>query len=450
MNATRSQIDEGLFRHSVLGPVLTMRLRRGELKRRLQELAGRDLEDFEGNIRRVSWRTLEEWYYLHKQGGFDALVPRPRSDQGLCRILDPAIVELVVDLKKEDPGQSASQIRDTLITAGRIRDDQASSSTIRRILKRSGLSGPRIEVVRKDRFRFQAERCGDLSQSDCLHGPKLFNPRTKREETTKIFAILDDRSRYCLNIQAGFRETEAAFLGVLHGAFARRGICRSLYVDRGSSFIGRDLRLACARLNVRLRHAPVRDGASKGKIERMFRTLRRRLLDRLGSDSVKTLGDLNVRLMAWAEGDYNVRPHAALDGRTPREVWESGLEGIRWADSPSALDESFTGETPRKAKKDATVSFDGTVYEVPGHLRGQPVTLHYSFLDPSRVWVVDGTTEVPLKPLDAQLNLTRRRRHRTHTDGLKPRTCRTGLNPVEVLLDRVTGRLAARKGGESR
>lgn len=33
-------------------------------------------------------RTIEDWWYAYKQGGFGALVSAPRSDQGKSRVLD--------------------------------------------------------------------------------------------------------------------------------------------------------------------------------------------------------------------------------------------------------------------------------------------------------------------------------------------------------------------------
>lgn len=443
MDPTFTQQEEALFRHAVLGPVLAGKLRRGQLRRKLEELASETYTDRTGEVRKMSWKTLEQWFYQIKNGGFTALTPKTRSDAGTCRALSPELVHLVIDLKLDDPGQSARLIKDTLIKAGRIGPQDVHESAIQRLLKRRGLSGPKLELARKERHRWCAATVGELAQSDCAHAFKLFNPVTRREETVKIFAILDDKSRMGLNIQGGFRETEAAFLAVMHGSIARRGKFRTLYVDRGSSYMGRDLELACAHLGIRLLHAPVADGPSKGKIERFWRTLRADVLDRIDPTAVRTIEDLNVRLMAWMEGEYNVRPHSGLSGRTPREVWEEEIDQVAWIDDPSRLDAVFTGEAMRKSRNDATVSFEGKTYELPAHLRRCRVTLKYSFLDPSRVRVLDGTTEVPLKIVDPIANATRTR----HTPRLAARRVKKhrDLNPVEVILDRVAGRTPGRK-----
>lgn len=443
------RVDEALFRHAVLGPLLCEKLSRGQLRKRLIELSRQTFYDPRGQARSLSWRTLEDWYYQLRGGGFDRLKRRPRKDQGTCRALPPELVELVLELKGEDPGRSAPLILRQLELAGRIGERTVSASTIQRLLRRRGLSGPRVEVIRRERFRFQAAAVNQLWQGDALHGPKLVNPRTGQLETVKAFALIDDRSRLIVNIEASFRETEAAFLAVLHGAIARRGCPRTLYLDNGASFVGRDLRIVCAKVGIYLVHSCPYESSARGKIERIWRTLREHVLDRLDLVKVRTLDELNVRLSSWVEGEYNVRPHAGLDGRTPREVWDEGAGDIRWVEDHSRLAEYFRAEEVRRAKNDATVTFDGRTYEVPGHLRRQAVTLRYSCLDPTRVWAVDGATEIHLKVVDAVSNATRRRRHtRSRDDGAPP--ARTGLNPVEQILARVSGRPAITSNGGTR
>lgn len=447
MNETM-RADEALFKHTLLGPVLYEKLSRGQLRQKLREIAAQTYFDQNGTARTFSWRTLEDWLYQLRGSGFNSLKPRPRKDTGTCRALPPEVAELVLELKSEDPGRSAPVILRQLELAGRIEKGSVSVSTIQRLVRRRGLSGPAVEVTRKERFRFQAEQVDELWQGDAVHGPKLINPRTGQLETVKTFALIDDRSRLIVNIVAGFRETEAAFLAVFHGAMARRGIPRTLYLDNGSSFVGRDLRLVCAHAGTRLLHSHPYEASARGKVERLFRTLRAQVLERLALEHVTSIDDLNVRLMAWAEGEYNQRPHAGLDGRTPREVWEQGADCVRWPENASWLSEVFRGEVVRWAKNDATVSFDGIQYEVPGHLRRQSVTLRYSFLERHRVWAVDGVTEVPLKAVDPVMN-SRRRRH-TRPVGEQSSAIKTGLNPVEQILARVTGRLPGMTGGDNR
>ena len=37
----------------------------------------------DGRCVKYSWKTPQKWHYLYKKGGFDALLPKNRSDKGI-------------------------------------------------------------------------------------------------------------------------------------------------------------------------------------------------------------------------------------------------------------------------------------------------------------------------------------------------------------------------------
>ncbi len=429
---------EALFRYAVLGDVLHHTLRRGELGRALTERALKVWKGPDGHDRRIAKKTLEEWLYKYRRDGFDGLVPAPRRDRGKVRALKAEVEELVITMKREDPGRSAKLIHEELELAGILRRGEVSISTIRRVLRREGLSGARMELERPARLRWQASRCGELWQGDALHGPSLFDPSSGREVRVKIFALIDDRSRLVPYLRAGFHENQAAFLTVLLGAVLRRGIPRAILLDNHGSFTGSDVRIACAKLETRLIYARPYDGPSKGKIERWWRTLRARVLDRLDCEQVTTLDDLNLRLSTWVEAEYNARPHSSLGGRTPLDVWEEDAEEIRWVSDTGAIEDAFTGELRRQVRADSTCQIRGRAFEVPPELRGGPVEIRYSLLHPDRYWIEDAATRVPLREVDPEANARRpRQRSVEKKDDESPRS---GLNPVEDLLRRLSGK----------
>src|SRR5213594_4996225 len=102
--------QEALFRHAILGDVLSRNLRRGQLRPALKQLAQQAYQDPHGRMRRVAYKTLEEWYYKYRNGGFEALKPRPRKDSNRSRVLAEDIQQLILDMKREDPGRSARLI----------------------------------------------------------------------------------------------------------------------------------------------------------------------------------------------------------------------------------------------------------------------------------------------------------------------------------------------------
>jgi len=430
--------QEALFRLTVLGPAISRKLKRGELLRTLKEIAAQTFEDpVTGLPRCVRRKTLEEWYYRHRHQGFDGLYPIPRKDRGVVKALREDLRELVLAMKREDPGRSAVIIMRELELAGRLRRGEVSVATVRRFLRRHGLSGPRLELDRPARFRWQAARSGELWQTDAVHGPALLDPLAGRKVRVKVFALLDDRSRLVPYLRAGFHETQQDFLAVLLAAIQRRGVPAGLLLDNHMSFRGSDVQLACARLNIRLHYARPYDGPAKGKIERFWRTLREHVLDRLDLSKVETLDELNLRLWAWVEAEYNKRPHEGLQGRTPLEVWEEDAQEIRWVDDSAILDSAFTATLERAARNDSTIKVRGRTYEVPTHLRGRTVKLGYGLLAPERLFVLDGATRVPLREVDPEANA-----HRTRvgpggeaSSGREPPP-KTGLNAAEAFLAR--------------
>jgi len=428
---------EALFRHAILGDLLSRNLRRGELRPALQQLAQQTYQDHHGRTRHVAYKTLEEWYYKYRQGGFSALQLRPRKDRHTSRILSQELQQLIVDMKREDPGRSARLIVRELELAGRIGAGQVSRSCIERLLRRRGLSVPRMEWDHRARYRWEAASCGELWQADALHGPVLRNPATGRQQRVIVFGLLDDRSRLIPYLEGGFGETEHRFLAVFYQAIARRGLVRKLLLDNHASLSGYDLRLLCARLGIHLVHSRPGDAPSKGKMERFWRTLRAQLIERLDLERVTTLDEFNLRLWTWVEMEYHHQPHSSLSGRTPLEVWESEAEQIRWVEDPSQLEQNFYAAVERLVRNDSTVQWRGVFYEVPSYLRRQRVRLRYALLDPTRVSVLDGESEIPLRPVQPVDNANRSR-HSVTTGA--DTASKTGLNAAELILARATGK----------
>jgi putative transposase len=427
------RIKEALFRHAVLGDALNHKLKHGELTQLLAELSEKTFEDYRCRTRKMSAATLEEWFYNHRHGGFEGLKPLTRSDIGKGRKLLPDQEQLVIDLKREDPGRSAPLILRELELAGRINRGFISVYPIQRLLRRHGLSGPRMELDVPARFRWQASMCGELWQADALHGPMLVNPSSGRLQRAIIFGLLDDRSRIIPYLEAGFGETEHRFITVLHNAITRKGILRKLLLDNHASFTGHDLRLLCAKLDIHLVHSRPGDGPSKGKIERFWRSLREHVVDRLNLNEVTTIDELNLRLWSYVESEYHCRPHASLAGKTPMQAWEEDSSDVRWVSDHSVFEQLFFGETDRWARNDSTVQWRGVFYEVPPYLRRSKVRFRYSLLDLNRISLMDGNVEIPLRAVNPVANAHRSR-------NVPPRaasalTPTTGLNAPDLMLE---------------
>ena len=425
-----------LFRLAILGELINTELRRGALRAALDSKAAREWKHPGGHTLKLSPKTIQSWLYRYRRDGFDGLAPRVRRDKGRTRSIPVELQELILDMKREDPGRSVPLILRELTNAGRIHEGELSPSAVRRMLVRRGLSGPKMRQQAVARHRFVAAQCNDLWQGDACHGPELFDPRSGRKLRVKIFGLIDDKSRIITYLRASFHERQEDFLRTLFEAIRRRGLPRAILLDNHGSFTGSDVRVTCAHLGIRLVHARPYDGASKGKIERFWRTLRAHVLDRVETGAVATLDELNLRLMTWVDGDYNIRPHAGIDGRTPLSAFEEEAEDLRFLEDHAELEGRFVAHVERVVRNDATCNIEGKVLEVPQHHRGQRVTLYYAVLRPGHFWIQDGEVRVPVREVDANSNSHRHRKSALPPGAMPSPSKPTGLNAVEGLLAR--------------
>ena len=67
------------------------------------------------------------------------------------------------------------------------------------------------------------------------------------------------------------KHAELLVMHLFKGAIATFGIPNSLYVDRGSPYMGRSLQRAATLLGCKIIHTRPRDASAKGKVERIMR-----------------------------------------------------------------------------------------------------------------------------------------------------------------------------------
>jgi len=128
---------------------------------------------------------------------------------------------------------------------------------------------------------------------------------------------------------------------------------------------------------------------SKGKIERLFRTIQSQFHATLVFEPVDSIPELNRRFWRWLECDYHFREHSALNGLSPAERFAKLGDGLRLLPPEADLERMFMMRVERRVRKDATFSLGGEYWEVPTHLRGQKVGVRFDAIHYSRVeiWV---------------------------------------------------------------
>lgn len=430
-----------LFRLSVLGPLASRdRLDRGELKTLLQELAAKSYAIPNSRRLFLSEKTIEGWYYAWLRGGIDSLTPRVRTDQGLSK-LPEALQEAILTAKKEQPARSLTTIQELLQRAGIPGAQDASRSSIHRLLQQHGLSAMIGSATNPVEHRsFVAASAGDIWYGDVMHGPKVnHNGRLRK---AYLVSFMDDASRLITHSAFCLAETALEVEGVLKQALLRRGLPKKLVIDNGSAYRAASMQGICARLEIRLVYCRPYSPEGKGKLERYHRTLRNRFLSELDLAVVRDLGDLNARLWAWLDESYHQTPHQGLDGVTPLERYRQDLVKIRplGAFAPR-LDDLFHHRCDRRVRKDGTVSYEGRQFEVPYELTGSTVTLVVEPHSQTIIAVesVHGKFLGAATPLDRLANNHRRRAQPT-PGGTLPRG--SNLNLVELTLQQQQQRRA--------
>lgn len=168
-------------------------------------------------------------------------------------------------------------------------------------------------------------------------------------------------------------------------AVIRRGIPQVVYLDNGKVYRSKLFHEACARMGTTVSHTEPYDAASKGKIERFFRTVRERFLPLL-PHSMTSLNELNQAFWQWLEEDYHRRVHSAL-GMSPLDKYLSQSNQVKVVIDPDWITHLFLKREERRVNNDATISICGTCFEVSPALIGQRIQVRFDPGNLDEVWI---------------------------------------------------------------
>ena len=365
----------GLFRYQLAREVADESLSPRERGLLVRSLAAREHLGPDGRWVRVSRTTVDRWARAYRAGGFDALVPRPRR---MPNKTPERLLELACALRKEQPARTTAQIHRIIVEA---EGSSPSARTIQRHFAAAGLPWKGGQIGRA-LGRFEAEQRNELWTGDALHGPLIDGRRSY------LFCFLDDHSRLLAGYRWAAREDVLNASRALRAGMAARGRPRAVYVDNGSAFVSGQLLRACAVLGIRLIHSRPGRPEGRGKIERVFRTIREQVLGELEDHPPASLEDLNRTFQAWVESVYHQREHSET-GQTPLERFLA--LGPPPLVSELALSEAFRWSEARSVSRTGTVSMHGNTYEVDPGLAGRRVELIFDPFELAEIEVrVDG------------------------------------------------------------
>ncbi|MDH3834964.1 MAG: DDE-type integrase/transposase/recombinase, partial [Nitrosopumilus sp.] len=347
----------------------------------------------------------------YRKQGITALSVTPRSDKGKLRKVTAeevmeAIRALLPKFHLARPTRAA--LYRMAIEEGWLSRSSIAPNTFSRIVKEYEMLKPEDEHTHRRRRAFAKAHANEMWQADTMFGPYVSDGNGHTQ--SKLIAFLDDASRVCVHGQFFLRENVDSLIEALSSAFYKRGLPESLYVDNGSIYTSKEIIQICARVGCLLTHTPVRDGASKGKIERFFRSVRDGFLIRkLDLSSIEAL---NRQFIQWVEEEYNARKHSVL-GMSPLDRFALDRRRIRYLPPNEVHEELFFVEEDRVVRADNTFSFQSLRYEAPRHLPNRKVQVRFERRRPHRKVVVfyKGDRMGEARPVD----FTRNDRHPSRT-----------------------------------
>ncbi len=336
-------------------------------------------------IRKYSPKTLESWYCRYMKGDIEALKPSLRGDTGNSRKIDEIVGKKIIDECEKYPKAPATLMYKMLIEQKIIDPLEVSAPTVYRFIKNNKSNLP-IEEEREVK-RFSHEFVNEQWQTDLMYGPYI--KYGKKSLQTYLVAYIDDCSRLITHaefyLSQGFEVLRCSF----KEAVLKRGIPNSLYTDNGKIYRSQQFEWMCARLKCLLAHSKPFVPKGRGKIERFFKTVRKRFLSSFDHREIKNLEDLNLRFFKWLDEDYQKKPHSSLNNISPLDKFYSQLSRIIIPDNPALIKEKFYITSYRKVNHDATFTIDKALYEVDGKFAKTKIEIRY---EPE--WI--GNTLLPL------------------------------------------------------
>lgn len=399
----KHNVEVAQFRFALIAPVIQGLFPDASATAYYKRVSAAPLTLPDGTSVKYSYKTLEKWKSQYSIGGLDALMPVSRSDKGTSRSLNDEAVAEIYRIKKEYPRMNATQIYERLVQESFI-PATVSVDSVQRFIRHNDLKSARDPNLR-DRKAYEADEFGKIWQADTCYLPYI----TENGQTRRVYCIMiiDDHSRFLVGGGLFYNDNAYNFQKVLKNAIAAYGIPDKLYVDNGCSYSNEQLSMICVSLGILLLHTRVRDGASKGKVERHFRTLKERWLYTLDMDSITSLAQFDAMLKDYMRS-YHTTFHRGING-IPLDRYRASKDHPRKPKSGQWLDDCFYNRLSRKVRKDSTITIDRIYYDVPMQFISAKVDVRFLPDDMDSAFILFEGQKFPIRRTNRNENCHTRR-----------------------------------------
>lgn len=405
-----SSLNMAHFRFTVVGQLLSIRQRHGDLKKAIEELSKKTWRNPSGNNVTLGFSTIESWYYkvLKKDAVIspvDLLVPQKRSDYNLGKIMTIQVRELLNEQIKINPSWNMQLHADNL--ASILRDQRIepipSYTTIKKYMRRIGYKrqflikdknkGRQKSIAIKSHFEqcsYEHGAIGTLFHLDFHHCSREIILSSGEIVKPKLFGVIDDCSRLICHLQWYLGETTENLVHGFIQTILKRGIPRNLMTDCGSAMKSNEFQAGLKALGIIFNPTLTYSPEQNGKIESFWCQIENRLMPLIGNKKNINLKELNEYTQAWVEIEYNRKYHSSIK-ETPYERFTSKENMTRRSESPDLVKNYFRKTENRKVRNsDGTISVGGLRFEIPScfrHLRN--ITVQYADWDLSNVSLIE-------------------------------------------------------------
>lgn len=268
----------------------------------------------------VSRPTGYLWLERYRSGGVASIAERSRRPQASPTRTAEPIERRILTLRGERPDWGARKLSVLLKREGVL----LPASTVHRILLRHGL------VRAEDRHgqalkRFQREQPNQLWQMD-FKSPKGWG------KAIGPLSVIDDATRYAIALEGTWTTRAEAVQERLTAAFIECGLPDAMLMDHGTPWWNTkaaggwsQLTVWLMKQNIRLHFCAIRHPQTQGKVERFHGALEAARRRRGPSSS-----ELHQNWLDNFRHEYNyLRPHEALQMKTPASVWHRSARPYR-------------------------------------------------------------------------------------------------------------------------
>ena len=405
---TKWQDEKALERFMIISPLIDPILdkgKRADLRQKIAEQNG------------ISERTLFRYEKAYREGSFAGLKPVSRVSDcilgpfpGFKQTLDEAI-----QLKREVPGRSVSQIILILEGEGKVEPGLLKRSTLQAYFYKAGYGRRQMRKVAEAKKGSSRRFCRPhrmlLAQADIKY-IKLPIGKNGRLVQCYICTLIDDHSRYILASGIYPNQSSDIVEDVYKRAILSYGVFSATYVDNGSQFISKQLIRALSELGIRHLRAKPYACQSKGKIE-VYNRLINSFEAECKAKGRMTIEEANQYWQYFIEEYYHQKAHGGIaeyyvsmnwevpeGGITPQQEFNRDTARLRFMDA-GVVAKAFLHHENRTVDKGACVNFGGRKYDVGVSLIGTQVEIVFDPMKPDVITVLyKGMEPMEVHPLE--------------------------------------------------